>query len=90
MTDRDLVRRLPQVELDDLAGSVDRPLERPGWRREQRPDFARVVIDDGLADGAAQRLSSSRTLTPGSLGSLFNSRWISGLSGSSTLVFGAR
>jgi hypothetical protein len=46
---RDLTLGLPQIELADLAGSVDRALKRPRWWREQRLDLMQVVIDDRLA-----------------------------------------
>jgi len=55
--DWDLLARLPDVELADLARPIDRPLKRPGRRREQRPNLNQVVVDDRLARGAAQRLS---------------------------------
>ena len=56
MTDRHLSDWLPDVELADLPGPVDGPLKRPWWRREQRPHLTQIVIDDRLADRAAQRL----------------------------------
>jgi hypothetical protein len=54
VADRDLGPRLPDVELADLAGPIDRALKRPR-RDEQRPDFAQVVIDDRLAAVEPQR-----------------------------------
>jgi hypothetical protein len=49
VADRDLGPGLPQIELADLAGPIDRALERSWRRREQRADHAQVVIDDRLA-----------------------------------------
>jgi hypothetical protein len=46
---RHLALGLPQIELADLAGPIDRPLKRSWPRREQRADLAQVVIDDRLA-----------------------------------------
>jgi hypothetical protein len=40
---------LPAIELAQLARPIDRALERPWSRREQRPHFAQIVIDDRLA-----------------------------------------
>jgi hypothetical protein len=45
---------LPQIELADLAGPIDRALIRPR-HREQRPDLAQVVIDDRLTAVEPQR-----------------------------------
>jgi len=56
MPDRHLIARLPQIELTQLPGSIDRALKRPRRRREQRPHFAQIVIDHRLARLAAQRL----------------------------------
>src|SRR5215213_1463607 len=47
--DRDLPPRLPEIELADLARAINRALKRPRRRREQRADFAQVVVDDRLA-----------------------------------------
>ena len=55
MTDGDLARGLPHVELADLARAIDRALKRPRARREQRPDLTQVVIDDRLAAIKPQR-----------------------------------
>src|SRR4051812_43488243 len=52
--DRDLRRRLPQIELADLPRPIDGALIGPR-RREQRPDLAQIVIDDRLAPIEPQR-----------------------------------
>src|SRR6187200_305556 len=39
--------RLPQIELQQLAGAIDGALERPP-ALEQRPDLAQVVVEDRL------------------------------------------
>jgi hypothetical protein len=56
VADRELLARLPNIELADLSGPPDRPRERPRRRCKQRPHLAEVVIDDRLARTAAQRL----------------------------------
>jgi hypothetical protein len=53
--DRDLYPRLPQIELQQLAGAIDGALERPP-PLEQRPDLAQVVVEDRLCARIAQRL----------------------------------
>jgi hypothetical protein len=53
--DRDLGAWLPEVELADLARSIDGALERPWRRQEQRPHLAQVVVDDRLAAVEPQR-----------------------------------
>jgi hypothetical protein len=45
MPDRDVVARLPQIALHQLAGSIDRPLKRPR-RHEPGADLADIVIKD--------------------------------------------
>ena len=83
MTDRELLAGLPQVELADLPGPIDRPLKRPRCRRKQRPDLAQIVIDDRLAAIEAQRrdqLTDTLARQP-RIG--FSSRWTSSLNGSS-------
>src|SRR5580704_3686063 len=47
MPDRDQLRRFPQIALDQLARSIDRPLERPR-RQEAWPDLADEVVKDRL------------------------------------------
>ena len=47
MTDRDLLARLPQIALHQLARPIDRPLKRPR-PQEPRPDLADIVIEDRL------------------------------------------
>jgi hypothetical protein len=46
VADRDRRRRLPEVELADLARAVEGALEGPGRRREQRTDLTQVLIED--------------------------------------------
>jgi hypothetical protein len=55
VADRDLSAWLPEVELDELAGTVDRALER-AWRVNDRPHLAQVVVDDRLRALEAERL----------------------------------
>ena len=90
VTDGHLLTWLPEIELADLAGSIDGALKRPRRRREQRADLAQIVIDDRLADGAAQRLQQLPNPDAGQLRIALQQPWISGLNGSSTLAFGAR
>jgi hypothetical protein len=53
VADRDLLARLPEVELADLPGPVDGALVgAPGG--EVRPDLAQVVVEDRLASFVAQ------------------------------------
>ncbi len=47
--DRDLLRRLPEIELAQLARPVGRALVGPRRRSKQRPDLAQVVVEDRLA-----------------------------------------
>jgi hypothetical protein len=78
MADRDLRRRLPQIELADLPRSIDGALTR-SRRREQRPHLAQVVIDDRLAARKTERRDQLRIRCPGSVGSSRSSGWISSL-----------
>jgi hypothetical protein len=71
VTDRLLLPRLPDIKLADLARPVDRPLKRPRRRREQRPDLSQVVVDDGLARGASQRLKQLADANAGQLRIVF-------------------
>jgi hypothetical protein len=48
-TDRNLPRRLPQIELAERARPVRGALERARPRQKQRPHLAQVVIQDRLA-----------------------------------------
>jgi hypothetical protein len=48
VADRDLLARLPEVELQQLAGPVDGALIGPA-ALEQRPDLAQVIVEDRLA-----------------------------------------
>jgi hypothetical protein len=82
LADRDLIAGLPQVELADLPGPVDRALK--GARRtQQRPHLAQVVIDDGLAASKAKRCDQLPDPLTGNRRSFPSSRWISSLNGSS-------
>jgi hypothetical protein len=48
VTDRDLRARLPEIELQQLAGPIDGALIGPAALK-QRPDLAQIVIEDRLS-----------------------------------------
>jgi hypothetical protein len=66
--DRDLVTRLPEIELADLARPIDRALKRPRPRQKQRPHLAQVIVDDRLRRRAPQRLKQLADPDPRQLG----------------------
>jgi hypothetical protein len=83
MADRYLPFGLPEIELQQLAAPINRPLERPPRWRIERPQLGHVVIDQRLAPSNPSSPMSSNTRIQGSLESSRNSRWISSLNGSS-------
>jgi hypothetical protein len=70
MPDRNRLRRLPQIELADLRRSIDRALETPRRRREQRPQLAQIVVQDRLGARVAERLDQLPDPLTGQLGIL--------------------
>jgi hypothetical protein len=90
MPDPQFAHRLPDVELDDLARPIDRPLKGPRRRQEQRPHLAQIVINDRLASRAAQRRQQLAHAHPRQLGVLAQQPVDLILNGSSTRGCGAR
>ncbi len=74
MPDRDLITRLPDIELADLTRSIDRPDKRSCRPSEQRPNLSPIVINDRLARDAPQRLKQLPDPDAGQLGSSVNNR----------------
>ncbi|MDQ2896601.1 MAG: hypothetical protein M3Y09_13320 [Actinomycetota bacterium] len=70
MPNRDLIARLPDIELADLARSINRPDKRSGRPGEQRPNLPQIVINDRLARDAPQRFKQLPDPDAGQLGIL--------------------